>query len=61
VLVKKSLNNGNPIKWAQKEELRREIEETLINTLYWADVLTKADPTTFVSDHHFTSSLPSRP
>ncbi len=53
VLVKKSLNNGNAIKWAQKEELRREIEEALINTLYWADVPTRADPTTFVPDHHF--------
>lgn len=53
VLVKKSLNDGNAIKWRKKDELRREIEETLINTLYWADIPTKADPTTFVSDHHF--------
>jgi len=47
------LNNGNAIQWNQRKELRREIEETLINSLYWADVPTKADPTTFVSDQHF--------
>ena len=61
VLVKKSLNSGNAIKWSQKEELRREIEETLINMLYWADVPTKADPTTFVSDHHFEVTAAESP
>lgn len=61
VLVKKSLNNGNAIKWDRKEELRREIEETLINTLYWANVPVKADQTTFIPDHHFEAKSSESP
>ena len=55
VLVKKSLNDSNAIKWAKKDELLREIEETLINVLYWGDVPVRADQTTYIPDDHFSA------
>jgi len=60
VLVKKSLNNGNAIKWSQKDELVQEIEETLINTLYWANVPVRADQTTYIPDRHFQAKSSER-
>ena len=53
VLLKKSLN-GHSFAWNDRKELQREIDETLINTLYWADVPVRPDPTTFIADDHFT-------
>lgn len=52
VLLKKSLN-GHSFAWSDRKQLRREIDETLINILYWGDVPVRPDPTTFISDDHF--------
>ncbi len=53
VLVKKSLN-GHAFRWSNRETVRREIDETLINALSWSGIPTQPDATTFVSDDHFS-------
>ena len=53
VLVKKSLT-GHAVAWDDRRQLRREVDETLINLLYWSDVPVQADRTTYVPDQHFT-------
>jgi len=60
VLVKKSLN-GHAFAWSDRDRLRREIDETLINALAWSGIPTKPDPTTFVADDHFTVRASERP
>lgn len=52
VLVKKSLT-GHTIVWNDREDIRREIDETLINLLEWADIPTKPESTTYIADDHF--------
>lgn len=52
VLLKKSLNDHS-FAWSDRKQLRREIDETLINILYWSDIPVRPDPTTFISDDHF--------
>jgi len=52
VLLKKSLT-GHSFNWADRNQIRQEIDETLINVLYWGDVPVRPDPTTFVADDHF--------
>lgn len=52
VLLKKSLN-GHAFKWTDRRSLRRELDETLVNLLYWSDVPIRADPTTYIADDHF--------
>ncbi len=51
-LLKKSLT-GHAFAWSDRKQLRREIDETLINLLYWSDVPVQADQTTYVPDTHF--------
>lgn len=46
-------NNGHSVKWADRDDLVRELDETLVNVLRWAGVPIKADPTVFVEDDHF--------
>jgi hypothetical protein len=45
--------DGESRPWNERDELRRELEDILVNTLEWADVPTEPDPTTYVSDTHF--------
>ena len=52
VLLKKSLT-GHAFAWGDRQQLRREIDETLINVLYWSDVPVQADQTTYIPDKHF--------
>lgn len=47
-----SLDDG-AVKWRDRDELLRELEESLINTLRWAGVPIDADPTVFREDDHF--------
>ncbi|MCL9812614.1 hypothetical protein [Natranaeroarchaeum aerophilus] len=56
VLLKKSLNKGQSFAWSDRNELRREIDETLINTLRWSDIPIGAGGTTFVPDDHFDAA-----
>lgn len=40
--------------WKDRDQIRREIEEMLINFLEWAEIPTEPEPTTFVEDDHFS-------
>jgi len=40
--------------WGDRNDLRREIEEILVNLMEWAGIPTEPDPTTFVDDDHFS-------
>lgn len=52
VLMKKSLT-GHSGAWSDRDEIRRELDETLINLLKWSDIPIQPDQTTFVPDKHF--------
>lgn len=43
VLVNKSLNDGDAISWGDRQDARREIEETIVNVLDWSGVPTRPD------------------
>lgn len=45
--------DGESRPWSERDELRHELEDILINTLEWAEIPTEPDPTTYVSDWHF--------
>lgn len=45
--------DGEAIAWDDRDQIRHEIEEMLINMMEWADIPTEPDPTTFVADDHF--------
>lgn len=53
VLFKKNLT-GHTIPFSEAVELRRELDELLINILEWSDVPTQPDSTTFIGDKHFS-------
>ncbi|WP_138006533.1 DUF7845 domain-containing protein [Halalkalirubrum salinum] len=53
VLVTKRLNGNEAIAWDRHEEMKREIEETIINTLEWAGLDTDPSSGAFVEDKHF--------
>lgn len=54
VLVKKKLNGGDAFAWSERDDLREEIDETILNTLNWADVPLAPDGTAvYVADDHF--------
>ena len=46
--------DGETRPFDKRDELRREIEELLINTMEWAGIDTEPDPLVFVSDDHFS-------
>jgi hypothetical protein len=46
--------DGNARAWGDRETLRRQIEELLVNTMEWAEIPTEPDPLVFVSDDHFS-------
>lgn len=54
VLVNQKLNDGEAIPWDERHDVRREIEETIINVLDWAGIPIQPDPTTYVADDHFS-------
>lgn len=45
--------DGEARHWSDRDQLRREIEEILINIMEWAEIPTEPDLTTFVDDDHF--------
>lgn len=56
-LFRKSLSGGT-IDWSQRDQLLRELDETVLNTLAWSDVPIDVgggagSNTVFVADHHF--------
>ena len=59
VLLKKSLT-GHSFAWSDCDAIRREIDETLINVLYWSDVQVQPDSTTYIPDDHFDAQEAKR-
>lgn len=55
-LYRESLNHGNSVRWEDRRDLVEELDESLLNTLAWADVPTTTDGTTYVSDDHFDAT-----
>ncbi|WP_281195804.1 hypothetical protein [Halorubrum sp. F4] len=45
--------DGESVPWSERDGLRHEIEDVLINTLEWADIPTEPDQTTYRGDDHF--------
>lgn len=54
VAFHRSLNDAGAIQWQNREEMLRELEETLINTLRWAGIPIDPELTTYVEDDHFS-------
>lgn len=52
VAFHKSINDGS-VKWHNRDQLLRELEESLINVLRWGGIPITPDPTVFVDDDHF--------
>jgi len=59
VAFHKSLDDG-AVEWCDRDDLLRELEETLINVLDWADVPTEPTEAVFVEDHHFSIEASER-
>lgn len=55
VLFRKSLH-GSTVRWHDLDDLQRELDETIVNLLYWSRVPTNPDHTTFVPDDHFDAT-----
>lgn len=45
--------DGSSRAWSDRDDLRHELEDILVNTLEWADIPTEPDLTTYVEDDHF--------
>lgn len=50
----KSIDGRAARKWDNRDEIRREIEELLINMMEWTGIDTSPDPMVFIGDDHFT-------
>jgi len=59
VAFHKSLSD-EPVEWGDRDELLRELEETIHNVLEWAGVPIQPDPTVFREDMHFDVSESER-
>jgi hypothetical protein len=58
-LFKKSWNNNTAVRWNEHDVLRHELEENLLNLLFWEGIPVRCD-TTFVSDWHFEVTTSDR-
>jgi hypothetical protein len=52
-LARKSLD-GSAWAWSERDALRDELEELVLNTLRWSGIPATPDATTFIADDHFT-------
>lgn len=48
------LTDGGAVKWSDRHELEREVDETLLNVVSFAGLPTRADPSVYVEDTHFS-------
>lgn len=60
MLFKQALNTGS-VPWSDRGDLRRELDETLLNLLSWAGLPTRPDGETFIEDGYFEPSDSIRP
>jgi len=56
ILFRKSLNRDRSIPWEQRHDLLEELDETIINSLEWAEIPTSPGGTVYVTDDHFTAT-----
>ena len=54
-LFRKSLNRES-VRWSDRHDLVRELDETLVNTMEWADIPVDGSDSVFVSDWHFAAN-----
>jgi hypothetical protein len=56
VAYHKSLDQSRDgaVRWTDRDEIIRELDETLINLLSWSEIPTEPDTTAFVGDDHFS-------
>lgn len=52
---------GRSVSWSNRDNLRREVDESLLNLLSWAGLPTRADSAVFVPDAHFDATETERP
>lgn len=60
MLFKKSLNNSS-VAWSGRGDLRRELDEQLLNLLSWAGLSTRPNGETFIADGYFEPTDSLRP
>lgn len=60
VSLQKDLNTEGAVAWSDRDTLRGELDETLLNLLSWADLPTRPNGETFVEDAYFTPSDSAR-
>lgn len=46
--------DGGAVKWGDRDELEREVDETLVNAVGWSGLPTRADRSVYVEDAHFS-------
>jgi hypothetical protein len=60
MLFKKSLH-GESVGWSERHDLRRELDETLLNLLSWSGLATRPDGETYVADGYFIPTDSAQP
>jgi hypothetical protein len=60
MLFKKKLHDGS-VPWSDRDDLRAELDETLLNLLSWSGLPTRPDGETFIGDGYFSSSDSPQP
>lgn len=60
MLYKKSLNTGT-VPWSDRADLRRELDEQLLNLLSWSGLPVRPDGETYVDDGYFEATDSIRP
>ncbi|GAB7011759.1 hypothetical protein JCM18549_27640 [Halolamina salina] len=60
VAFHKSLNDHDSVRWGDRDDLLRELEETVHNVLEWSGIPIQPDETVFVEDDHFGISESER-
>ena len=61
VSLQPNLNSGQSVAWSDRDDLRRELDETLVNLLLWAGLPTRVDSSVYVEDAYFGLSESNRP
>jgi DNA-binding transcriptional ArsR family regulator len=60
VSLQKGLNTEGAVAWSDREDLREELDETLLNMLSWSGLPTRPNGETFVEDAYFSASDSAR-
>lgn len=55
VTYQSNLTDEGAVRWRDRDDLRREVEETLLNVLAWSGLPTRADGEVYVGDAYFSA------